>query len=87
MDFIISVVQVWEKTHTHILYIAGFYRVGHGWGWALNHELLCLCPGVTATKQPSPATSFKIRVPREVVMSSSLSEFKKHLDNALSHMV
>jgi len=27
------------------------------------------------------------RLPREVVMAPSLSEFKKHLDNALSHMV
>jgi len=26
-------------------------------------------------------------LPREVVMPSSLSEFKEHLDNALSHMV
>ena len=27
------------------------------------------------------------RLPREVVMASSLSEFKMHLDDALSHMV
>ena len=27
------------------------------------------------------------RLPKEVVMAPSLSEFKEHLDNALSHMV
>ena len=27
------------------------------------------------------------RLPREVVMAPSLSEFKEHLDNSLSHMV
>jgi len=27
------------------------------------------------------------RLPREVVMASSLSEFKEHLDDTLSHMV
>ena len=27
------------------------------------------------------------RLPREVAMEPSLSEFKEHLDNALSHMV
>ena len=27
------------------------------------------------------------RLPREVVMAPSLSEFKEHLDNAFSHMV
>lgn len=54
MDFIISVLQVWENTHT--LYTAQFYRAAHGWGWALNQELLCHCPGFIAIKQPSPAT-------------------------------
>ena len=31
--------------------------------------------------------SHRNRLPREVVMAPSLSEFKKHLNDALSHMV